>query len=234
MEFGKLSDFEYNSNMKEIWRTLVYKGITFEGYEASNYGNIRSLNYKGISNYVKQLKPFCCAGGYLQIDLRQNNQRISAHVNIIIACTFPDICGVWYEGCDVDHINTIRSDNRAVNLRVCSHRDNCNNYLTIKKRKERVGWKHKSETKAKIGKGNQGKVRTNEMRLKMSKNSTNKRRVIQYSLDGDFIREYESISECCRLNNFKNGYTSIPRVCKGKQKTSYGYMFKYKEEKYEE
>ena len=220
--------------MKEIWRTLVYKGVTFERYEASNYGNIRSLNYKRISNYVKQLKPFCFAGGYLQIDLRQNNQRISAHISTIIACTFPDICGVWYEGCDVDHINTIRTDNRAVNLRVCSHKDNCNNYLTIKKRKERVGWKHKSETKLKIGKGNRGKVRTNEMRLKMSKNRKDKKCVIQYSLNGDFIREYESISECSRLNNFKNGNVTIPRVCKGKQHSSYGYVFKYKEQNNEE
>ena len=35
---------------------------------------------------------------------------------------------------DIDHINTIRTDNRLKNLRCVSHRENCNNTNTIRKK----------------------------------------------------------------------------------------------------
>lgn len=45
---------------------------------------------------------------------------------------------------DIDHINTIRTDNRIENLRCVTHRENCNNINTIKKK---IGNKNK------LGKG---------------------------------------------------------------------------------
>ena len=51
--------------------------------------------------------------------------------------------------------------------------------------------------------------------------------VLQYDLDGNFIAEYYSMREAGRqLNRPHNG---ISNVLKGKQKTAYGFIWKYKE-----
>ena len=52
--------------------------------------------------------------------------------------------------------------------------------------------------------------------------------VLQYDLEGNFIKEWKSIMECGR-----NGYifTSVSKCCLGKQKTHKGYIWKYKEDK---
>ena len=59
-------------------------------------------------------------------------------VSRLVAKAYPEICGEWFEGCEVDHINGIRDDNRAVNLKVCTHLDNIRNPLTIEKFKLRA------------------------------------------------------------------------------------------------
>jgi len=48
-------------------------------------------------------------------------------VHRLVAMAFPDICGVLKEGYQVDHINGVRDDNRAENLRCISAYDNCHN-----------------------------------------------------------------------------------------------------------
>lgn len=56
--------------------------------------------------------------------------RSGERIYITIAKLFPEICGKWYEGCEVDHIDTNRFNNRADNLRVCTAKENMNNPLT--------------------------------------------------------------------------------------------------------
>ena len=62
---------------------------------------------------------------------------------------------------------------------------------------------------------------------KMSNNSVNKRSVCQYSLDGLFIEKWESISLVLKTFNYAN--SSIVKCCQEKQKTAYGYIWKYAE-----
>jgi group I intron endonuclease len=50
--------------------------------------------------------------------------------------------------------------------------------------------------------------------------------VLQYSLEGNFIKEWGSIIEIEKTLGFKN--SNISSTCKGKQKTAYGYKWKYK------
>lgn len=44
-------------------------------------------------------------------------------VHVIIARNYPEICGEWFKGCVVHHINGIKSDNRPSNLKVMSKQE---------------------------------------------------------------------------------------------------------------
>lgn len=48
-------------------------------------------------------------------------------VHQLVAKAFPDICGEWFDGAQVDHLNADKKDNRAANLKVCTAKENCNN-----------------------------------------------------------------------------------------------------------
>lgn len=61
---------------------------------------------------------------------------------------------------------------------------------------------------------------------RMKKHQHNKC-VLQYTLDGEFVREWESISEAHR-NGFHRSH--IIDCCNGKQKTHKGFIWKYKYE----
>ena len=52
-------------------------------------------------------------------------------VSHLMALAFPEICGVLFEGCDVDHIDTNRLNNNAYNLRVVDRKGNMNNPKTL-------------------------------------------------------------------------------------------------------
>ena len=65
-----------------------------------------------------------------------------------------------------------------------------------------------------------------ESKNKMSKNRPSKP-VIQYSKDGEFIAEYPSTRDAERQTGFS--HTSICNCCKGKYKSTVGYIWKYKE-----
>ena len=50
--------------------------------------------------------------------------------------------------------------------------------------------------------------------------------VVQYSLSGEFIKEWRSIKEIERQTNFIGG--AISRCCNMKQKSSYGFVWRFK------
>ncbi len=50
--------------------------------------------------------------------------------------------------------------------------------------------------------------------------------VSQYSISGEFIADFDKMSEAARKT--KTNLTSISEVCKGKQKTANGFVWKYK------
>lgn len=119
----------YNEQFIEVWRPVV----GFEDYYmVSNLGRIKSLHkrYEGLI-----LQPYDEGHGYRMVDLYKDNIRQKCRVHRLVAQAFipnPD-----NKPC-VDHINTIRSDNRAENLRFVTYKENNNNELTKKNRKERL------------------------------------------------------------------------------------------------
>jgi hypothetical protein len=56
---------------------------------------------------------------------------------------------------------------------------------------------------------------------------SNKRVVQQFTLEGQFIREFDSIKQAEEETNTCHGKISL--VCKGKRKSAGGYIWKYKE-----
>lgn len=49
--------------------------------------------------------------------------------------------------------------------------------------------------------------------------------VLQYTLDGEFVREWKSYSECKR-----NGFNHVDMVCRGKRKSCGGFIWRYKKD----
>lgn len=57
------------------------------------------------------------------------------------------------------------------------------------------------------------------------KGLSNGKPVIQYSLDGSYVRAYRSLKEAAIMNGFKS--SPISNCCVGRSKTSYGFIWKY-------
>lgn len=93
--------------------------------------------------------------------------------------------------------------------------------------------KNLSESKKGEKNWNYGKHHTEETRKKISENSINRKDeskpVLQINKDtNDAIAEFPSTREVERQLGFN--HSNISACCKGKQKTAYGYIWKYKEE----
>lgn len=77
------------------------------------------------------------------------------------------------------------------------------------------GKKHSEETKYKMRMSHSGS------------NNTNSKKVLQYDLSGFLIKEWNSTGEVGRELKISQG--NISSCCLGKQKTAYGYIWKYKD-----
>lgn len=108
----------------EVWKDIP----TWEGiYQASNLGRIKGLERvilrkNGVKVKVKEcvLSGGLSSNGYLSVVLNKNGKKIPKTVHRLIAITFL--------GCNendfIDHINSIKTDNNVLNLRICTKREN--------------------------------------------------------------------------------------------------------------
>lgn len=202
------------------WKDIVgYEGL----YKISNDGQVYSL----ISN--KYLKFRFVKDGYYGISLFKK----SFLIHRLVAQAF--IPNPHNKLC-IDHINTIRTDNRVENLRWCTHKENCNNPLTKHKLSESNKGKNSpnygkhlcEETRHKLSEALKGRQHSEESKLKM-KNVARKRtkQIIQLSLDGEAIRIWDGLWQIEEELGFIANY--IGACCKGKYKTAYGFKWKYYE-----
>lgn len=114
--------------MFDIWKPVV--GWE-NSYYVSNQGKIFSVFRHRI------LKDRIDKKGYNNVCFSKNGEQHFFKVSHIVARAFPEICGVWFEGCEIDHLNGNRADNRPENLKVCTHKENINNPVTKKRYKGR-------------------------------------------------------------------------------------------------
>ena len=92
-------------------------------YQVSNYGCVRSLK-NGKVRYLKNTKNIY---GYETISLCYDGNLKQFRVHRLVYEAFN---GPIPDGMEIDHINTVRDDNRLVNLRCVTRKENCNNPIT--------------------------------------------------------------------------------------------------------
>ena len=95
--------------------------------------------------------------GYVLISVTSTKKM---YVHRLVALAFPEICGEYEDDLEVDHLNTIRDDNRAENLRWVTRSQNRNNPISY----ERFRSKMKGKTP-----WNKGIPLTEECKEKKSK-----------------------------------------------------------------
>lgn len=257
-------------NLIEEWRPVV----GFEGlYEVSNTqkvrsvgrctvgknGNVRNFNGKILSNSL--------SNGYICYNLRDGKRGYKCYLHRIIAEAF--IPNPENKPC-IDHINTIRTDNRIENLRWVTYKENSSNEKTkqhlkesaynnelcknkIRKTRDKKGLNKKVYTYDKNGKFQKEYNRASELaeiigvpsshinnaclygyaikgilcrykKLDCIKNHKfSKKKIAQYSKNGEFIRFWDSIKEASDYYSAK----TIHRVCNGGRRTAAGFIWKY-------
>lgn len=121
--------------LNEVWKDI--KG--YEGYyQVSNFGRVKTLDRIVNNNGGLQLRK----GKILKHSINQyrrnyhtvmlcvNCKSKRTYVHQLVAKAFPEICGEWFEGCEIDHIDCNTQNNVATNLRVTDKKGNMNNPLT--------------------------------------------------------------------------------------------------------
>lgn len=190
--------------MEEVWKNIKgYEGL----YQVSNLGRVRTLPHK--TRYVHKdraykgliLKPILKDIGYYVVSLHKNGKQKQEFVHRLVAEAF---CNKKNDENIVDHINTDTKDNRASNLRWTTIRGNVNNPISVK---------HRTEALRKMFCGKIGILHPKS------------KAVIQSTMDGKFIKKWDSASDVVRQCGFDSG--SISHCCKGEQKSHKGYRWKY-------
>ena len=218
---------------EEIWKPIK----DFEGYyEVSNIGRVRSLNYKrtGKGKILKNIEDY---KGYLEVGLTKNGKRKQFKVHRLVAEAF--IPNPENKPC-IDHINTIKSDNRVENLRWVTYKENSNNEKTLEKFKGEnhhfFGKHHTEETKKKISEAQKGennhmygKHHTEETKKKMSEAQKGEKGsmygktgekhprskpVVQIDLNTNEVKVWGSTREAERIGGFC--HNAISACCKNK------------------
>lgn len=186
----------------EVWKDIKdYEGF----YQVSNMGRIKSLartrKTKGNGIYhIKEsiLKQSITKKGYLRINLTKNSQGRKFQVHRLVAQTF--ISNPENKP-QVNHINEDKTDNRVSNLNWMTDKENSNWGTAIKRAKQ-----------TKIDRGIvQALCKT----------------VLQYDLDGNFIKEWNSTQETGK-GGFNRGH--VAACCRGEERQHKGYIWKYKED----
>ena len=187
--------------ISEIWRTPISDGEIYEGlYKVSNLGKILSLNYKNTGK-AKLMNPSDNGCGYLRVCLSKNGEDKWCLVHRLVATAFLE---------------------NPENLPEVNHKDENkkNNFVflnedgSVDKKRSNLEWKNHRDNL------NHG---THNERMAKTKS----KKVLQFSLSGELIREWDSTAECGR-NGFNQG--NIVSCCNGKLPQYKGFIWKYKED----
>lgn len=182
--------------MKEIWKKIE----EYPQYEVSSIGGWRNTerNYqpKGRKN-----------NGYINVHIG-NKKEIGLH--ILVAKHFPEICGEWFEGCQVHHKNFNKLDNRAENLIVLS-----------KSEHQKLHYKNAPDT---FTKSTQKRI-TSIKKALTGRIAIEKHIPIVQFENNKIVGIYENGKNAALKLNKSQG--NISSCCKGHLKSAYGYQWVY-------
>lgn len=180
----------------EVWKPIV----GYDGfYEVSSYGRVR--NIKRSPWHI--LKNNNSSNGYLIVGLSRNGHHKTHSVHRIVATAFiqnPD------KKSDVNHKDGNKTNNNVENLEWVTKSENERHSFDV------LGKKTPSLP--------------NKMRGKYGKLHNRSVPVIQYSLTGEFIREWECMLQIERELGIM--HSNISMCCNGKRKRAGQFIFKFK------
>lgn len=149
--------------LNEVWRDVAgYEGL----YEVSSRGRVRGLKRGNV------LKP-ALSGGYLFVVLCKEGKRKDVYVHRLVATAF---CPRDTEDTEVNHLNEIKTDNRADNLEWCTRLENIQHGTGIARHAEKQMNDHRSKP------------------------------VRQLSLTGELVKEFPSVGEVVRVLGYDKGF----------------------------
>lgn len=198
-------------------------------YMVSNYGRIKSLERIRNNRYsrVKCTERIRRLGynmkGYPSIKLTVNSKYVYiGSIHRLVARAFISNPSNKPQ---IDHINTIRTDNRVCNLRYVTNRENAYNPITAKKVHDingRKGIRHHTEaTKNKIREklkngASSGFRQVGEL-------SARSKPIVQLTLEGKYVKEWP-----CSMQATKELGGHISSCCRGERKSAAGYKWMFK------
>lgn len=186
---------------EEIWKDIEgYEGI----YQVSSLGKIKSFRNNRYSVFkekgkYKILKGTKSKNGYRLVTLinKFGNANYRLVHRLVAQAFIPNPLNKR----DVDHINTIRSDNRASNLRWATRRENCMNPITY----YRICLDRKK-------------------RAKFGRNSPTARPIYQYDKNMKLIGSYISAREASEKTGIK--MSKISHAARGEQTQAGGFIWR--------
>jgi len=228
---------------KETWKPVVgYEGL----YEVSDWGRVKSLNYRntGKEGFLKPAP--AKSGGYPQVILCKNGKREPCKVHQLVMEAFVGKCPAGYE---VDHFDWNPSNNRLDNLSYQPKEANrarhspewYKNTAEANRRKAQdPEWKkNHAEGCRKCSQDPEWQKNHAEAMNKLYQDPEWQKKtaeairkrcckpVEQYTLDGVLVKTWSSASEAARELGISNG--NISTCCNGKRENAGGFIWKLKE-----
>lgn len=188
--------------MKETWKDV----IGYEGkYQISNTGEVKSLNYLSTGE-TKLLKQQTDKHGYKRVRLYKDGKGKSCLVHRLVAIAFipnPNDLPM------VNHKDEDKTNNNVNNLEWCTIAYN-NNYGT------KIERQSKSLSKSMTG--------------KKGKEHPSSKPILMYDKEGNFIRRFDSTADANEYFGKSRYCSGINDCLRGRNKTAYGFIFKYEDE----
>ena len=166
-------------------------------YQVSNLGHVRSMSF-AHTRQAKVLKATPTNCGYVKVELYANGKGKVKYVHRLVAQAFipnPD------NKPQVNHIDGNKDNNVASNLEWCSPGENQTHAIA------------------------HGLREPSPMTGRKGKLCPTSKPILQYDLEGNFIKRWDSIADANR--SFGKGHSNISLCLTGRHKTAYGFKWEY-------